>query len=202
MIFSKAKKFLSSQTNSGFAMLFAVLLSSVLISIGLSIFNISLKEVNIATSAADSESAYYAADSARECAIYWDIVQGAMPACIGVDGNGSCIQNTLSTSSITCAGHTITVGTNNSNNLYFTLGGPSNLTYSSQGSQGSVMQNFFVFPGTLTSPAADISITKTLVTSPSDPTNQYVNTIIETYGHNSQIPGRRVERGMSFSYTQ
>src|SRR3989344_8483198 len=67
---------------AGFAVLFAVLLASFLITLGISIFNISLKEILIATSARDSQVAYYIADSARECALYWDIKQGVFPTCI------------------------------------------------------------------------------------------------------------------------
>ena len=56
----------------GFAMLFAVLVSSVLISISISIFNITLKELTLSSAGRESQFAFYAADSGMECAIYWD----------------------------------------------------------------------------------------------------------------------------------
>ena len=56
----------------GFAMLFAVLVSSVLLSIGISIFNLTIKELVLSSSGRESQFAFYAADTGAECAIYWD----------------------------------------------------------------------------------------------------------------------------------
>ncbi len=191
MILSDTKKAASATKESGFALLFAVLLSSVLISLGLSIFNISLKEIDIATSARDSAQAYYAADSARECAIYWDIVKGAIPACID-QSTADCGINVAATQ-ITCAGNTVNVdlsGSTDPASLNFVESG---LGYFSQ----NPMVNFFKFSSNPLDPASDIYISKIY-----NATNGTVDTTIETFGHNSQIAGRRVERGMSFSYIQ
>lgn len=57
---------------SGFAMLFSVLISSLLVAIGLSIFSLTLKELTISTSARESQVAFYAANSGMDCAIYWN----------------------------------------------------------------------------------------------------------------------------------
>jgi len=57
----------------GFTMLFAVLMASVLLAVGVSIFNISLKELKISSAVRESNLAFYTADSGRECAIYWDL---------------------------------------------------------------------------------------------------------------------------------
>lgn len=59
--------------NKGYTLLFAVLIASVALGIGISILNISKKELLISTSARDSSSAFYAADSGIECAIYADL---------------------------------------------------------------------------------------------------------------------------------
>jgi len=56
----------------GFAMLFAVLVSSVLLSIGLSIFNLTVKELLLSSSGRESQFSFYAADSGVECVLYWD----------------------------------------------------------------------------------------------------------------------------------
>ncbi len=53
-------------------MLFAVLVSSVLLSIGLSIFNLTLKELTLSSSGRESQFSFYAADTGVECALYWD----------------------------------------------------------------------------------------------------------------------------------
>lgn len=53
-------------------MLFAVLVSSVLLSIGIFILNISKKEVILSSIGRESVIAFYAADGGVECAHYWD----------------------------------------------------------------------------------------------------------------------------------
>ncbi|MDE1874961.1 MAG: hypothetical protein KGI79_02670 [Patescibacteria group bacterium] len=55
-----------------FAMLFAVLTASVLLSIGLSIFDLTVKELSLTASGRESQFAFYAADTGAECALYWD----------------------------------------------------------------------------------------------------------------------------------
>lgn len=87
--------------NSGFALLFAVLMSSLMLSIGLSIFGIALRELSISTAARQSIFAFYAADSGRECALYWDIKKGAFPTLVqGTTGGGA----------IKCGGKSISIG--------------------------------------------------------------------------------------------
>jgi hypothetical protein len=61
------------KNNSGFVMLFAIMLSSIILAIALGIANISLKEVNFSTSAKDTNDAFFAADTGAECALYADI---------------------------------------------------------------------------------------------------------------------------------
>src|ERR1035437_6524026 len=79
---NKFKKIILVKSKDGFALLFAVMIASFLITLGISIFSISLKEIQITTSVKDSQTAYYAADSARECALYSDIRLGLFPACL------------------------------------------------------------------------------------------------------------------------
>lgn len=62
----------SLQKNKGYTLLFAVLVSSLVLSVGISILNISRKEFLLSSSARESTSAFYAADSALECAVYQD----------------------------------------------------------------------------------------------------------------------------------
>jgi len=61
----------------GFALLYSVLVASLLLAIGLSIFNITIKELVLSSSARDSEFAFFAADTGTDCALYWDYVGGA-----------------------------------------------------------------------------------------------------------------------------
>lgn len=63
--------------NRGFALLFSVLISSLLLTIGLSIFSIALKELSISTAARQSVHAFFAADSGRENVLYQDVKKGS-----------------------------------------------------------------------------------------------------------------------------
>lgn len=60
----------------GFALLFSVLIASLLLAVGLSIFNITLKELSISNATRQSIIAFYAADSGREQALYNDLKAG------------------------------------------------------------------------------------------------------------------------------
>lgn len=61
----------------GFTLLIAVIFTSVMLSIGLSLAVLSYKDVVLASSAKASAYAFYAADSALECALYADQKQNA-----------------------------------------------------------------------------------------------------------------------------
>lgn len=64
-------------TSRGFALLVAVVLTSVLLSVGLALLDISYKQVILSSTARQSQYAFYAADTAMECALYWDQKQNA-----------------------------------------------------------------------------------------------------------------------------
>jgi hypothetical protein len=86
--FKKNKKgFTRICFKGGFALLFSVLVSSLLLTIGLSIFSIALKELALSTASRQSIYAFYAADSGRECALYWDTKEGHIATLVnGQDG--------------------------------------------------------------------------------------------------------------------
>ncbi len=56
----------------GFTLLIAVVLSSVIVSVSLALLDITYKQVTLASAAAQSQYAFYNADTALECALYWD----------------------------------------------------------------------------------------------------------------------------------
>jgi Tfp pilus assembly protein PilX len=62
-----------AEKKSGFALLFAIMASAVLFSIGISIWNLSFREVIISSFGKESQTAFYIADTALECGIYWDL---------------------------------------------------------------------------------------------------------------------------------
>jgi hypothetical protein len=66
-------KGINIKKNKGFALLFSVLIASLLLTIGLSILSIALKELDISSATERSIHAFYAADSGVECVKYWDL---------------------------------------------------------------------------------------------------------------------------------
>lgn len=58
--------------NRGFTLLIAVLIGSLMLSIGFAIFNFAFKELILASSAKESQIAFFAADAGLECALYHD----------------------------------------------------------------------------------------------------------------------------------
>lgn len=56
----------------GFTLLVAVVLASVSLAIGISLLNISYKQILLASAGKQSQNAFYAADSVLECVLYYD----------------------------------------------------------------------------------------------------------------------------------
>ncbi len=56
----------------GFTLLLAALVASVVLALGASIFQIAQKQLVLSSLGRDSQFAFYAADTAVECALYWD----------------------------------------------------------------------------------------------------------------------------------
>jgi hypothetical protein len=76
-------------TQRGFTLLLAALISSIVLSLGSSIFLIAQKQITLSSLGRDSQFAFYAADAAAECALYWDLrysyfsttTSGVSPTC-------------------------------------------------------------------------------------------------------------------------
>jgi len=58
--------------NRGFALLISIILTSVVLAVGIALLDIAYKQVLLASSSKNSQYAFYNADSALECALYWD----------------------------------------------------------------------------------------------------------------------------------
>ncbi len=63
----------TSYTSRGFTLFYAVLVTSLLLALGLAVFNITLKELRLSSDARESQNSFYAADTALECVLYWDL---------------------------------------------------------------------------------------------------------------------------------
>ena len=62
---------INQTSKSGFALLMTLIVVGVVLSIGLSILDLSIKQVNLSTNAKESETAFHAANAGLECAHYW-----------------------------------------------------------------------------------------------------------------------------------
>ena len=174
---------------NGFTILYAVLISAMLLSIGVSIYNVSYKQYVLASSAADSALAIYAADGGMECATYWDLQ--------AEDANN-------------VQGEVFGSPTNSSDNRDINCNGEDVPTYTLRTQDNTVVLTSFTTnsngPSSTCDPGlpcldmqcADIVITKEfMVGSTVD-----VKTTIESKGHNYCSTGnpRRVERALRVSY--
>lgn len=61
------------QKQRGFTLLLAALVSSLVLILGVSIFELVQKDITLSSLGRDSQFAFYAADTAAECALYWDV---------------------------------------------------------------------------------------------------------------------------------
>ncbi|MBI2049269.1 MAG: hypothetical protein HYT29_02450 [Parcubacteria group bacterium] len=73
-------KIQNSKFQSGYALMLSIVVSSIVLSIGLSLFNIVQKELILSATGRDSQFAFYSADGGIECALYWDIKELAFPS--------------------------------------------------------------------------------------------------------------------------
>lgn len=97
--FQKKKKMsamLSHPGEGGFVLLFAALITSMVLAISLGIFSLIIKEVELSGASRESQRALYAADAGTECVLYWDIQEKAF--------------STTSAQVIQCADDVATVG--------------------------------------------------------------------------------------------
>lgn len=61
----------SSNQEQGFALLMTLIVVTVVIAIGLTVLDLSTKQIRLSTNAKDSEIAFHAANAGMECARYW-----------------------------------------------------------------------------------------------------------------------------------
>ena len=176
----------------GFTVLFAVLVSSLVLAIGLGIVSITLKEIQLSGAGRDSELAFYAADSGSECAFYWDL-KGDNFATFTVSGSsingslkcagGQILANNTSPATATSPGGDLgTVSPEDSTHTTTTF-----WVYMSSNSGGTVDK---------TQPCAEVKVIKDI----SDPNK--ILTTIDSRGYNTCEASnpRRLERGYQISY--
>jgi hypothetical protein len=88
-------------TRSGFTLLYALVVVGLLLTVGSSIFGIMIKELKLAQFGQESQTAYYAAESGVECALFWGLTEnvfvvGGIFECNRDSANGDNAWNTAS----------------------------------------------------------------------------------------------------------
>ncbi len=160
--------------NKGFTLLFASLVVSLVLALGLSIASISLQQFLLASSGRESQEAFYNADTGIECALYYDHgkVSGFQFPVASGDPPGTIICNGQSADGSTPV-------TNNGTTTTFYLINPSGATCDATKSSYAIEVN-----------KAPAPQTETFFTD------------IRARGYNTCDAGnpRRVERGLEVKY--
>lgn len=60
------------KNNKGFTIFFALLVGGLALSVGVAIYDLAVREIDLSSTATQSQYAIYAADTGAECALYWD----------------------------------------------------------------------------------------------------------------------------------
>ena len=69
---------IQNKKQNGFTLLFAVLLSTLIVSISASIISIALRQTILSGTSRESQYAFYAANTVLECAFYWDVTDSTV----------------------------------------------------------------------------------------------------------------------------
>ena len=65
-----------SRSREGFTLLLSLVVVSIVLSVGLGVFDIVFRELIFSGMSRESQKAFYAADTGAECALYWDLKEG------------------------------------------------------------------------------------------------------------------------------
>jgi len=127
-----------NKNQRGFTILIAVIISSIVLSIGLAILSLVFKQLQISGIAHESETAFHAAYAGAECAEYNDRSSGGNE--FDVPGNGS---RQSSTVNITCMG----VSSSNSNGRVRS-GDEQRFEFTWNGGESCTIMSFYKFYST------------------------------------------------------
>ncbi|MGE5541073.1 MAG: hypothetical protein ACM3TU_02190 [Bacillota bacterium] len=160
----------------GVTLLIAVILSSVVLTVALALLDISYKQVILASSAKQSHIAFYSADSAMECALYWDQQKNAF--------SYTASSYVTSSSGFSCADQ-------NGNEQTIVISPPS---YSGNASNvsGSTRTTIFSIPCTGGGNQAKVQVNKQ--------SNGTTDIFATGYSTCSLTDPRRIERGLKIHY--
>ena len=171
------------QKNKGYTLLFSVLISSLLLTIGLAILMISKKELLLSSSGRESQFAFYAADTGVECAMYSDF--GVNGGAFSDKTNSPPLLKCNGQNSIKPTGPSIVSSPPNTDTVEFTFKIPLDRSGNAN----------------LPLPCAFVTVDKQYSKDPGTP---LLKTIIQSKGYNTgcdvTTDPRKVERGLRVAY--
>jgi len=174
-----------SKKQKGFALLFAVLVSTLVLAVGTSIITIALKQITLSGSARDSQFAFYAANTGVECAIFWDFS--------GSDILGGSVFATssdsisLTSSYLDCGSSSVEIGSSDVDN--------GRDVWGIAASNSAATTTFRVL-------LEDVPYCADIIVSKSVDGDDNIKTTIDSRGYNTcdDSDKRRIERGLRISY--
>lgn len=95
----------------GFTVFFAVLVASLALAIGLAIYDLLVRELELSRTATESQYAIYAADTGVECALYWDFYYGGSGSAFATSTASSPPSSGVSCNTQDIAAAAVTAGT-------------------------------------------------------------------------------------------
>lgn len=183
----------------GSILILALVLASILLSVGMGISGIAMKEIRLSSIGNESGKAFYMADTGAECALYWDSRPAAMIEDI-TGGTGNVRQSIFPTSTASLS----YIATPNSDIKCFngvditdpTPAGAYQRIETDNNPDSATTTFELKDPGDITKPCAIVQVAK------HDTGGGNFFTTINSYGRSSCDENnlRRVERGLKVSY--
>ncbi len=178
----------------GFTIFFATLISSLALAIGLVIFDLTIRELDLSATATQSQYAIYAADTGAECALYWNSHYGVYEedGIDDLDGSAFGTSTTIGVDSagpgeITCASQDIVAAGTPPAPFGLPPDGWTEWDYAADTS-GATTTFTMILGTTLSAPCVTVEVAKRGTPS---------RTTIVSHGHNTCRPGvTQLERAL------
>ncbi len=198
----RQKILMFKKPEKGFTLLFSLLVSTLVLTVGASIISISLRQLVISSTGRDSQYAFYAANTGIECAMYWDLIGSTLNQTFfatsseSVQFSGSFFCQGIDLGDI--LGEPSLPSFFDEDNPYFISKGPNSATtgfrlyFDGGRSSNTPMGRELPY-------CVDVTVEKiTDITAPSIKTE----TVINSRGYNTCDPQnpRRIERGLRVEY--
>ena len=183
----------------GFTIFFAILVASLALAVGFSIYDLLIRELQLSEAGTQSQYAIYAADTGAECALYWDAKYINAGTNNNGGSNGAFATSSVDTlapgagSGILC--NSIDISSNANNSLIIGNGGSNNwnIIYDPVTPTVAATTTFYISLGT----AAKDPCVRVEVGKRGDPPQ----TIVIAHGYNTCSTGiLRLERVLQVSY--